>query len=204
MLDVSAIIKIIPLFLLALISPGPDFIIVSSISLERGRFEGIKAAAGVSSVIFLYTFVSLMGMATLFERYMWLMMVIKLFGGTYLIYLGFLLIKASFSSPLLSIKKAAPSLRKEAYISGFLVCLTNPKAIAFFASIFALALTPHTSLTTNIFITLIIPLLTLAWFSIVAVSLSTPSVRIHYDRWRPFIDRMTGSILTNVGMRLLY
>lgn len=202
-IDVAALLKILLIFILALISPGPDFMIVSSTSLARGRLEGIKAAAGVGTIIWIYTLVSLMGLSAMFEHYAWLVLAIKIGGGLYLLYLGAILLKGSFVKKHCAAQIPESKSHKSSYLTGAFACLTNPKAIAFFASIFALALTPNTTLSTKVAIGFTIPMITFFWFSIVAIGLSTPAIRTRYNKWRHIIDRATGLVLVSVGAKLL-
>jgi RhtB (resistance to homoserine/threonine) family protein len=202
MIDFGTLAKILPLFMLALVSPGPDFIIVSSLSLTRGRLDGIKGAAGIASVIALYTLVSLTGLSALFAHYFWMVVAIKICGGCYLLYLGIMLWRASFAKQN-TITPATDVKKKSAYKAGALTCLTNPKPIAFFASIFALALAPETSLATKAAITAAIPGITLIWFSLVAFGLSKPKMRARYQRCQRAIDRVTGTVLAFFGLKLI-
>ena len=177
MIEFAVLLKILSIFMLALISPGPDFMIVSSMSLTRGRTDGIKAAAGIASVIVLYTLVSLTGLSALFAHYLWVTVAIKLCGGLYLMYLGYALWRSSLTKPM-AVEPAAVNVKKKsAYLSGVLTSLTNPKAIAFFASIFAIALTPSTGMATKLAIGVAVPLMTFAWFAFVAFGLSKDKVR---------------------------
>jgi threonine efflux protein len=203
MIDYGALAKILSIFMLALISPGPDFMVVSSLSLTRGRGDGIKAAAGIASVIVLYTLVSLTGLSALFAHYLWMMVAIKISGGLYLLYLSFLMWRASFAKAHADVPAPVTAKKKNAYMAGVLCSLTNPKAIAFFASIFAVALTPDTSLATKASIAAIVPLITFAWFSFVAFGLSKQKIRARYQRWQRVIDRITGTVLGFFGLKLI-
>jgi RhtB (resistance to homoserine/threonine) family protein len=202
MIEFGIVAKVLSIFLLAVISPGPDFMIVSSVSLTRGRVDGIKTAAGIASIIVVYTLVSLTGLSELFTHYLGLTMAIKMCGGLYLIYLSQAMWRGSFGPRQVDVV-APVSRQKSAYRLGVLTCLTNPKAIAFFASIFALALTPDTTLATKVTIGILVPTITLLWFSFVAFGLSKAKVRAHYQRWQHVIDRITGTVLGVFGLKLI-
>jgi threonine efflux protein len=205
MIDIAALAKILSVFALALVSPGPDFMIVSSLSLKRSRADGIKAAAGIGAVIALYTLVSLTGLSALFARYFWMVAAIKLLGGIYLVYLAYALWRGSFKSPEATADAdvTATLKRKNAFVAGMLCSLTNPKAIAFFASIFAIALTPDTTMATRATIGVLVPLSAFSWFSFVAYGLSKPGVRTRYQRWQKVIDRTAGTVMGLFGLRLI-
>lgn len=207
MINFTMVIDLWAVFTLALISPGPDFIIVSSTALSRGRLEGIKAAAGIACVTGVYAFVCLAGLSVLLEHYSWLMIGLKLGGGIYLVYLGSLLIWHSFSkTEAIENPSHTPSIsvRRSSFSLGVLTCLTNPKAIVFFASIFSMALTKETTLETKMTLEMMVPLTAFIWFSVVAVGLSLSSMRTRYERWKMAMDRLVGGVLAALGLRLLF
>lgn len=203
MIDAVVLFKVFSVFVIALVLPGPDFLVITATSLTRGRAAGVKAALGVSLVNGVYAAVSLAGLAILLERFLWLTAAMKVCGGLYLIYIGVALWRASMAP--LSVEGAAPALpfAKSAFATGALCTLTNPKAIMFFASIFALALTPETSLTTRIVLGGGVPALAFLWFSFVAFSFSRPAMSSCYGRWRKAFDRLAGGVMAGFGVRLL-
>jgi len=195
MIDYIALMHLLLLFVLALLLPGPDFMIVCSTALTRGAREGIKVAAGIALITGLYALISLMGL-----------IVLKVCGGIYLLYLGGSLIRGSFSkqrpNPVsdmpLSIK------RRSAFTVGVLTCLTNPKAIAFFASIFSMALTPATTLATKGALLCALPLIALCWFVLVALGMSRSALRQRYEKGRKFMDRFVGGVISLFGVRMVF
>ena len=206
MIDYIALMHLLLLFVLALLLPGPDFMIVCSTALTRGAREGIKVAAGIALITGLYALISLMGLSVVFERYHGLIIVLKVCGGIYLLYLGGSLIRGSFSkqrpNPVsdmpLSIK------RRSAFTVGVLTCLTNPKAIAFFASIFSMALTPATTLATKGALLCALPLIALCWFVLVALGMSRSALRQRYEKGRKFMDRFVGGVISLFGVRMVF
>ncbi|MFA4995402.1 MAG: LysE family transporter [Bdellovibrionales bacterium] len=203
MIDIIVLFKILPIFFLGLISPGPDFVVVSSVSLDRGRIDGIISAAGVAAGMGVYALVSLTGMSALLAHYFWLVTAIKLCGGLYLLYLGFSMWRSSLGKMREEAKIAADVKKKNVFVMGALTNLTNPKVIIFFVSIFALILTPETNLATKVVVWAAIPLECFLWFSFVAFCLSRDAVRVRYLRWRRAIDRGIGTILAFFGLKLL-
>jgi len=204
MIDYGDFFKILTVFSLALISPGPDFMIVSSMSLNRGCIDGIKSAAGTTLGISVYVLISLTGLSVLFMHYLWVGFLIRLCGGLYLIYLGFSMWRASLGIKRKEALVVVDVKQKNAFWVGALTNLTNAKAIAFFSSIFALVLTPDMSLETKVALGVAIPAVNFMWFSFVAFCLSKDNVRARYQRWRQIIDRTVGTIMSFFGLKLLF
>lgn len=87
---------------------------------------------------------------------------------------------------------------------GFLTNITNPKVMAFFTSIFALALAADASLATRGAIIGMMGTLAILWFGLVSFCLSTPTMRKAYRHWSRWIDRVTGTFIAFFGARLLW
>jgi threonine efflux protein len=206
MIDFLPFIKALPIYGIMLMVPGPDFMMVSSLSLSRGRFAGLQGAAGISTGFLFYTALSLWGLGYIFERMLWLNLAIKILGGLYLCYLGLLLWRASFQQQVLAVPdvETVSVKGKNAYIMGLLTNFTNPKVTVFFASVFALALTSDTNVATKTVTSLLCAMTAMAWFGFVAIVLSVPRLRTHYQRWSRVIDRLAGSIFVLFGLKLVF
>jgi threonine/homoserine/homoserine lactone efflux protein len=93
---------------------------------------------------------------------------------------------------------------KNPFLVGFLTNLTNPKALAFFTSIFALTLPTGATVETQGAIIVQMGIMPVIWFGIVSFGLSAPATRKLYLRWSQWIDRVTGTFLALFGLRLLF
>ncbi|MDX2027058.1 MAG: LysE family transporter [Alphaproteobacteria bacterium] len=205
MIDFAPILKIIPIFIIALAAPGPDFMMISSMALSRGRLAGILAAAGIAAGVLVYTVLSMFGMDIVFSRMSWLISAIRIGGALYLIYLGIQLWRASLkASSAQEASEAASAKSRNPFLVGFLTNMTNPKAVAFFTSIFALTLPHDASWATKGAIVVVIGIMPVLWFGIVAVGLSSPPMKRLYLRWSRWIDRVAGTLLAFFGVRLLF
>ncbi len=204
MIEYLPFLTIAPILALALASPGPDFMLVSTMALSRGRQAGIQSAAGIATGILIYAGLSLWGVSALFERMAFLMIGVKVLGGLYLFYLGVQLWRSTLQTGNVSEPStpAAVSL-SHPYKLGFLTSMTNPKSMAFFASIFAIAVTGATSAPTKIITALLCAVMALGWFGFVAIALSSPKIRARYQRARKTIDRVAGSVLMLFGIKLV-
>lgn len=206
MIDILPFLKVLPVYGIMLMVPGPDFLMVSSLALSRGRLAGLQSAAGISTGFFFYTALSLWGLGYIFERVHWLGLAIKILGGLYLCYLGVVLWRASFQKNVVSAqaKTRTKNKNQKAYLMGLMTNFTNPKVMVFFASVFALALTPDASSATKAVTSLLCAAMAMLWFGFVAMVLSVPRLRNHYQRLNRGIDRVAGSIFMIFGLKLLF
>jgi threonine/homoserine/homoserine lactone efflux protein len=115
--------------------PGPNVLFVISRSLQLGRAAGVCTALGGQAGEFAQVAAVAFGIGALVERSVAVFNVIKLAGAAYLIYLGVQAVRRrkSLAAALgATVTKKAP-LR--ILSDGFLVGVTNPKVIVFFAAV---------------------------------------------------------------------
>lgn len=128
-------------------SPGPNLIAVASVSLSQGRKTGLFVVAGVSSGMLVWSLATAYGLATVLALFPWSLTAMRIVGGSYLLWLAFKGIRAALKNEPGSIKAAAEPLSNgQAWLRGFLVLLTNPKAVMMWAAVatflFGAGLTP--------------------------------------------------------------
>ena len=200
---IYSIFLVIGLFLLGVISPGPNFLVVSQQSLNKGLKPGIVTGLGIALGDFIYASAGLFGLASVISLAGWLFSLIKILGGAYLIYIGIKMIVAKKTGSKYHIDKSPDSLTKS-FRLGLLTDLANPKTIIFFASIFSTTINPETpnwvlySMLTGIVITSVI------WRTGLSYLFSRNLFRRVYGKFRRWIELAFGAILIVFGLRLTY
>ena len=142
--------------LLAAASPGPDFALVTRQSLLHGRTAGVLTSLGISLGLAIHILYSAAGLAVVVSHSVEWMVIVKLAGGSYLIYLGIKGLRAKHHSaddnqriPLATNNSAFRMIS-----TGFFCNALNPKAPVYFLSLFTVILSPE------------IPLLNLAIYGV--------------------------------------
>jgi threonine efflux protein len=194
------LISVFAVFIPALILPGPDFIGVVRSSMTRGTVAGLLTTVGVSVGLGMYATLSLLGLSTILVEYHWLAWAIRVAGGCYLIYLGILLVRSKPQEIELPHSKAA---RGNPLLFGFLVTLTNPKAIVLFASVFATAVTKDTPFWLMMLMVALVMASALVWYSIVSLFMSSAPVLRSFAGARHRIERFAGVCFVAIGGRIL-
>jgi threonine/homoserine/homoserine lactone efflux protein len=195
------LLPVFGIFIPALILPGPDFIGVVRSSMTRGAAGGLRTTIGVSMGLGFYATLSLLGLSAVLVEYQWLTWVVRLLGSAYLIYLGVGLLRAH--APQLSDGTPQPVVTGNAFMFGFLVTLTNPKAIVLFASVFATSVTGDTPSWLMALMIGLVVLSALIWYSIVAVFMSSAPVMRRFQHARHRIERVAGACFVAIGLRIL-
>lgn len=195
------LIGVFAVFIPALILPGPDFVAVVRSSMTHGTRAGLLTTLGVSLGLCLYATLSLLGLSAILVKYQWLTWAVRLLGGAYLIYLGIKLLRARPQE--IDLDQAAPPARHRAILFGFLVTLTNPKAIILFASVFATAVTASTPTWLMGVMIGLVTASSLIWYSCVSLFMSSGPVMRRFQRARHWIERAAGVCFIGLGGKVL-
>ncbi len=118
-----------------IIVPGPNVLFVVSRSLQLGRLPGIAAVVGGQAGVYVQVVAVSLGIGALVERSVAVFTVIRLAGAAYLIFLGVQAIRHRRSLGTILAGAAAPAGTGRMLRDGFVVGVTNPKAIVFFAAV---------------------------------------------------------------------
>jgi threonine efflux protein len=183
----------------ALISPGPNFLLISQASSSESRRVGLWTALGVVIGTIVWATTALLGVSVIFSRFVWLFKGMKFLGGAYLVYLG---VRAwlGATKPVRPEQTghSAPShwfaLRR-----GFLTHITNPKTTLFYAGIFATTLTPGLPAWVKAAAFGVVLADSLIWHSTLALVFSTDRAQRAYLRAKRWVDRITGTVMTAFG-----
>lgn len=209
--------------LLMIISPGPDFAIVTKTSLREGRLAGSMAAVGISIANLCHVAVNLLGIGVIIAKSTIAFTILKILGAIYLLYIG---CKGLFAKPLSPFEMAAnatssvtqqvetfpyaivPSksvrqLGNLGFFRGFLTSLLNPKACLFFLSFFSVIISAETPFLTQALYGGWLSLLSMGWFLLVAFFFTNPFIGAKLKKGKHWLERFTGVALILLGLRLL-
>ena len=185
-----------------IVSPGPNFLVVSQLALSCSRRVAFGAAFGIATGSILYAALTMFGLSALLLSFAWLGDALRVVGGAYLVWLG---IGAWRTRAAPDDWKVPATLRSSrGFRVGFLTEVTNPKAIAFFLGLFAAALPATTPLWAKLAVLSIGAIMEVAWYTIVAAVLASGPMRREYQRLRQRIDRVLGALLIAVGLRVAF
>ena len=194
---------LLAIWLLAIVSPGPAFLVVSQCAVGRSRPAALGVALGISVGTTLYAALTLWGFTALVTQIAWLGTALRIAGAIYLVYLGLSLFQDAAQGPVAASPNAPGGTDIRAgFRLGMLTALTNPKAIAFYLSLFAVALPPDMTNASKLVLLAAGFALEIGWYSLVALALSTGWPRRAYARARRTIDRVLGAVLLLAGVRI--
>src|SRR5713101_1213012 len=161
----TELIAVAAITVLAVISPGPDFAMVTRNSYLYGRKPGLLAALGIALGVQVHVFYTIFGIGLIIAQSPLLFNAIKICGALYLIYIGWkTLINRSELAIDLARDKDISTLA--AFKTGFLTNGLNPKTTLFVVSTYTQLVGPDTALLTQFGYGLFMSLAHWAWFSL--------------------------------------
>lgn len=193
---------IIGVWLFTVVSPGPNFLATSQAALNHSRRAGLAVAAGIAVGTTVWSTASLLGLGILFHTTAWLYHAVRVLGAAYLIYLGLRAILTAHRMPSDATLRSGPMPPGKAFRRGLLIDLSNPKAAAFFTSLFAVAVPPDAPVWFSAAAIATVVAIAWSWYSAVACAVTVGPVARLYDRSRRLVAYATGALFVGLGARL--
>lgn len=192
-------------FLLAIASPGPNILAVIGTSMSVGRPSGIALAFGVAAGSFTWAVFTVIGLSALLSIYASALLVIKIFGGLFLLWLAYKSFKSAASKHDIEAKELAGGKRSSfGYMTrGYIIQMTNPKAVLAWIAIISLGLSDGAPLWVGAVIVLGTFVLSVVIHVLYAVAFSTSAMMRIYGKSRRVIQGILGTFFAFAGLRLL-
>ena len=189
---------------LGAVSPGPAFIYVAKNSIAVSRKHGLFTALGTGTGAALFGLLAVLGLQAILLAVPSAYLILKICGGIYLLWLAYKIIRHA-KEPISMDNDASTRMSfPQAYRSGLVVQLSNPKIAIILASVFT-ALLPKEIPTYYYFV---LPILCFfidaGWYSLVAMALSAEKPRKVYLKSKKVFDRIAGGVMTILGIKLIF
>jgi threonine efflux protein len=190
--------------LLALASPGPTFVVVTSYAVAGNRRAGFLVTLGVLIATLTWASLAAMGLGTVIAQFSWLYVGLQIAGAAYLIYLGAkMLIGVMRKAPVEVARAPHSDSGWRAVRAGFLTNISNPKVIAYYASLFGVMIPPNAPNWLFLAAAGTALLVSAAWWSFITLFFAIPLIQRGYLRVRRQMDAGMGGLLILLGGRLL-
>ncbi|SFR96710.1 LysE family translocator [Yoonia litorea] len=128
--------------LLGGLTPGPATLAIAGTSMARGRTMGLALAWGVTGGSMVWAIFAALGFGAILAANQWLVEIIRYAGAAYFAWLGYKAARSAVRAKHLETKDIGTASHLVAWTKGALIHLTNPKAVIFWGSIFAIGLQP--------------------------------------------------------------
>lgn len=184
------------------LSPGPDVFYVLANSARHGTRGGLYAALGIACGVTVHTVIAAAGIAAVFAAHPFAFDALRLLGAAYLIWLGIQAWRASGAAAGREAGAGAWQIVRR----GFVTNVLNPKVALFFLAFLPQFTRPEEGSVA----------LQMLWLGALFITSGTivsaayaaaggwVSDRLRREpRWQRRLDRLSGSILLALGLRLL-
>ncbi len=189
---------------LALLSPGPDFILILRTSLlfrfsiASGVCVGISLANAFYITLCLVSLQFIAKIAGLYE-------VIKYLGAAYLLFLGYKLLFSKATNDIFQQEQSSLAVKSSfarALLNGFIVSLLNPKISIFYLSLFTVLIDESTAIITQTFYGVWMFLVVLCWDLLLVRLISSENVKLFFANFISKVEKVSGILLIGLGFKL--
>lgn len=183
-------------------SPGPAVALLLGIATSQGRGPALVTSAGIAFGSVAINLATLVGVGLLLSQFAWAMSVLRLIGAAYLLYLAYGAFRKAIHPPRITAAETPRQTNGKLFLIGFLLQVTNPKAIVFWLAIASLGATTGGGIS-------IVSLFVVGAFCISfvchgawAILLSSTPIRRAYAGGRRWIEAGLGSFFTFAAFKL--
>lgn len=188
----------------AVVSPGPDTLLILGNTFGGGRKRGLLTALGACSGHLVHITAAILGLTAIVLASATLFSSVKVGGAAYLIYLG---VRAWRSDGALSLKVREHTPYLGSFTQGFLGNVLNPKVILFFMALIPQFVNTGAGNVPLQVVTfgLVNTGLSIVWFvSLVLLANQIRLILLSRTKVVKWMDRVMGSLLIAIGVRLLF
>jgi len=177
-------------------TPGPNMLLVMSISARHGLRSAVLAMAGCMTALLAMLSLSAAGLGALLQSFPAVFDTLRLCGAAYLAYLGVKCWRAPVHDQTSAPSDAPAAAASGAiYRQGFLVAASNPKAILFAAAFFPQFINPGQAHLPQFAVLLsTFSVIEVSWYFVYAVSGKRLSVYLQRATIMKAFNRATGGV----------
>ena len=156
---------------------------------------------GVGGVFFGAT--ALLGLQGVLHAVPLLYWALKVMGGLYLCYLGFLILRSARQPLAMTASACQTGTAAGSFLLGLTTQVSNPKTAIVYASVFAAFLPGHVSTAFATALLLVVFFVETSWYGLVAVLLSSTRPQRAYLSYKKWVDRTAGFVMVGLGLKLV-
>jgi threonine/homoserine/homoserine lactone efflux protein len=202
--ELASLASIVAALSIGVISPGSSFVTVARVAVASSRARGLATALGMGVGGAIFGAAALLGLQSVLLAVPALYAGLRVLGGLYLCYLGFLIFRSA-RQPLAMVTAGdeAGSRPFRAFWLGLATQMSNPKAAIIYASVFAALLPASFSLGFAAALLAAVFCVETAWYALVAFLFSSVRPQRAYLSYKSVVDRAAGAVLVGLGLKLV-
>jgi len=126
--------------LVVMASPGPATLAIAGTSMSSGRLYGLATALGIITGSITWSIIAALGLGAVMMSNVWMFDVLRYLGAGYLLFLALKSARSALTVSKSNVLAQPETSFIKAYSKGLLLHLTNPKAILFYGSLYAIGI----------------------------------------------------------------
>jgi threonine/homoserine/homoserine lactone efflux protein len=182
------------------LTPGPAVLLVLSQGLTRGTGASVSANLGILTGNACYFVLSATGLGAILMASYDLFSLIRWIGAGYLVWLGAMAFIGKSSVITVTPAPGAPASRWRTFLNGFVLQVSNPKALVFFTALLPPFIDPRGSVVAQVAIlgvtSVVIEFFVLLAYGALAGRLTSVATR---PRFQTIANRVAGAMLLTAG-----
>jgi len=201
MTDTGSLATIAVAFFVAAASPGPATLAQASVSMGSGRKSGLLFGAGLSVGLGVWGLVAAIGLGGVLQASSHALMILKILGGAYLIWLAWLSAR-SVSYPSKA-HTSEPRRTSRGFWQGLILNLSNPKAVFAWMAVLSVGLGEGSDAGQVTLAASMCVMLGFAIYGGYALMFSTSGAMAVYARARRWIEGAVAGLFALAGVGLI-
>ncbi|OWU83316.1 threonine transporter [Oceanicola sp. 22II-s10i] len=190
------------ILLVAVMSPGPAVAMLLGISMSRGRASAVVAAIGVAAGSITMGTLAVIGLGVLVAQAAWTLTVMRILGSAYLLWMAYGAFRKAAQPGAIRPAEMPPLSRPRAFLTGYLMQITNPKAAVFWVAIASVGATHEAPVHLIALFLAGSFVMSLAGHMGYALALSSSPVRAVYLKARRGVEATLGVLFTFFAFKL--
>lgn len=191
-LHLPGILAAYAILLVGASSPGPAVAMLLGISTTQGRTQSLIASFGIASGSTTINIMTMLGVGLLLSEAAWAMTMLRIIGAAYLLWLAWGAFRKAVHPPSIAATQVTAKPATTLFWQGYLLQVTNPKAIAFWLAIAAIGAVDGAAIGTVALFVVGAFMISFAAHGAWSVMLSTAPFRAAYAGARRWVETALG------------
>ena len=190
------------LHLFAVVSPGPDFALITRQSLRFNRRVAIWTSLGIGVGILFHCLLAITGLVILITSNEVFSTILKIIGSVYLLYLGINSVIGDQKKSELDEKDKDNLNKFNGFLVGLITNITNVKAILFFVTVFSVVIDAGNSLSLILY-GVYMALATFLWFAFISYVFTSNKFQNKFSSFLKIFEKGIGMILILLSLQII-
>lgn len=200
MIDLTSLTLAATAFFVVAVSPGPANISNAAVAMSYGRRTSLIYGVGLSCGLVFWGLIAASGMGAVLQSSFYLLMVLKVLGGLYLLWLAW---QSGRSATRPHKADAAPPNKGRWFWRGLVLNLSNPKSVIAWMAALSVGLGPEDGLASVAVATLVCIVAGFANNALYSLAFSVSGMMAAYRRFRRWIEGIVSGLFAVAGLGLI-